>query len=64
MFRIDLLAVGIEALITYFGDVEKMPGLELIVPCPACTSLIEEQGFFTLCYTYVFMVLYLPEERR
>ena len=50
MFHINLLVVGVEVLITYFGDVEKIPGLELVVPYPACTSLIEKQGFFTLCY--------------
>ena len=37
-----LLAIGVEPLLTNFGNVEKVPGFELAVPHFACASLVEE----------------------
>ena len=45
------------------GQIEKMSGLELIVPGSAKAGLVQKKGLLTLFNALVIMYLNLPEER-
>jgi hypothetical protein len=60
---VDLFAVRVHLFLVGLGEVENVVRLKFVVPCLACTGLVQQQGFFTLWDGLVIVVLDLPKER-